>query len=95
MARLDNTRHERFAAGVTGGSPASRAYIAAGFTAKGNAAEVGASRLLRDAKVKARIDELLAGSAKEMSISKERLTQMLLEDRHIAHQRGQAAAAGT
>ena len=44
--------------------------------------------------MRARIDELLGKSAKEMSISKERLTLMLLEDRRVAHEKGQAAAAG-
>jgi phage terminase small subunit len=91
--RLPNARHELFCQRIAAGLPASRAYMSAGYTARGNAAEANASRLLRDAKVKARIDELLSQSAKEMAITKERLTLMLLEDRALAHAKGQAAAA--
>jgi len=91
--RLDNSRHELFCQRVAAGMPASRAYAAAGYSARGNAAESSASRLLRRDKVKARIGELLQSSAKEIRIDKERLTGMLLEDRALAHQKGQAAAA--
>ena len=92
--RLPNTRHEIFSQRVASGAPASRAYAAAGYTARGNSAEANASRLLRDAKVRARVAELLDESAKEFSITKALLTLMLLEDRRVAHERGQAAAAG-
>ena len=34
MTRLPNTRHERFALGVASGVPASRAYRAAGYSAR-------------------------------------------------------------
>src|SRR5262245_9332698 len=51
-------RQERFAQHVAAGMPASRAYRAAGFKATGNGAEVNASKLLRIAKVAARIREL-------------------------------------
>ena len=44
--------------------------------------------------MRARIDELLGKSAKEISITKAHLTWMLLEDRRVAHEKGQAAAAG-
>jgi hypothetical protein len=93
MSRLNNSRHELFALGVASGMPASRAYQRAGYVARNNAAEVCGSRLLRNVQVTARVEELLREVAKEISITKARLTWMLLEDRELAHQRGQAAAA--
>lgn len=55
---LRNIRHERFAQGIAQGMPASRAYIEAGYKARGNSAEVNAARLLRNAQVAQRLDEL-------------------------------------
>lgn len=57
---LPNIRHERFAQLIAQGKPASRAYIEAGYKARGNAAEVGASRLLRNPKVQERLATLAA-----------------------------------
>lgn len=58
MPKLRNQRHERFAQGITEGKSAKQAYIDAGYKARGNAAEVSASQLLRKTKVKARVEEL-------------------------------------
>jgi hypothetical protein len=90
--RLPNARHELFCRRVASGIPASRAYAAAEF-ARGTSAESNASRLLGTDKVRARLDELSTESAKVFSITKERLTLILLEDRALAHERRQAAAA--
>jgi hypothetical protein len=56
MAILSNPRHEQFAQLVAQGSPASKAYILAGYDA-GNA-DSCASRLSKHDKVSARINEL-------------------------------------
>lgn len=59
MAQQKNAKHERFAAFVAAGLSATAAYIKAGYSDKSaNGAEVSASRLLRNAKVGARIAEL-------------------------------------
>src|SRR5262245_17145835 len=66
MPVLLNTRRERFAQEVAKGLPASRAYAEAGYTARGNAAEVNAARLLRKAQVATRVRELQAKHAKQV-----------------------------
>lgn len=78
MAALNNHRHEAFAREVAKGQPASTAYKAAGYTAVGNSAEANASRLLRSAKVRARITELqqMASTRTELTVAK--LTEDLL-----------------
>lgn len=55
---LKNARHEKFAQGIAKGERASSAYKNAGYSATGNAAEAAASRLLKHAKVAARVREL-------------------------------------
>lgn len=55
---LKNQRHERFAQGIAKGLTAKDAYIQAGYKARDNAAEVNAARLLRNAQVRARIEQL-------------------------------------
>lgn len=57
---LRNIRHERFAQGIAQGKSVTDAYIAAGYTARGRSAEANGSRLLRNAVVAARLDELAA-----------------------------------
>jgi hypothetical protein len=68
--RLPNARHELFCQRVAAGIPASRAYAAAGYTARGTSAESNASRLLGTDKVRARLDKLSAESAKVFSITR-------------------------
>ena len=75
--------------------PGSRAYQLAGYSARGNSAEVNASRLLRKAQVRARIEQLLGEAAQHFLITKGALTAMLLQDRALAHRKGQALAAAT
>lgn len=55
---LSNIRRERFAHGIVQGKPAARAYIDAGYKARGHSAESAAARLLRNVEVEARIKEL-------------------------------------
>ena len=62
MSRPLNPRQERFAQLVATGMPASRAYREAGYTATGNAAEAGASQLLRHPKVAAYVNEVRAAA---------------------------------
>ncbi|RWA60693.1 MAG: Terminase small subunit [Mesorhizobium sp.] len=64
-----NMRQERFCLGLAEGLPQSRAYIEAGYSARGNAAEVEASKMVRLPKVAARIAELRADAAKRSEIT--------------------------
>ncbi|RWG82877.1 MAG: Terminase small subunit [Mesorhizobium sp.] len=93
---LANARHENFVQNIIEGMPASRAYILAGYQARGNAAEVNAARLLRNAQVASRIAELRARQARRLDITVESVTRMLIEDRAAAlaaKQMGAAVAA--
>ncbi|RWN51944.1 terminase small subunit [Mesorhizobium sp.] len=64
-----NIRQERFCLGLAEGLPQSRAYIEAGYRARGNAAEVEASKMVRLPKVAARIAELQAEAARRSEIT--------------------------
>ncbi|TIN08894.1 terminase small subunit [Mesorhizobium sp.] len=67
-----NIRQERFCLGLAEGLPQSRAYIEAGYRARGNAAEVEASKMVRLPKVAARIAELQAEAARRSEITEAR-----------------------
>jgi len=56
MARLANQRHELFCQGLAQGKSATQAYIDAGYSKNG--ADVSASRLLGNASVMLRVEEL-------------------------------------
>lgn len=75
MPVLKNARHERFAQEIAKGAAGSSAYKTAGYTADGNAAEAAASRLLRDVKVSARIEELTGRAAAKVEATIERWTE--------------------
>lgn len=60
MSALRNSKHELFCQEIAKGSNGLEAYQRAGYKANANSAGVNASRLLKDAKVRARVDELLA-----------------------------------
>ncbi|MER8859045.1 terminase small subunit [Mesorhizobium sp. M0757] len=64
-----NIRQERFCHALIEGHPQSRAYIEAGYTARGNAAEVEASKMVRLPKVAARVAELRAIAARRSEIT--------------------------
>jgi len=74
---LNNIRHERFALGIAQGKPASTAYADAGYKARGNAAEASASKLLRNPKVKARVEQLAAELTREAIATAEEVQQLL------------------
>jgi phage terminase small subunit len=80
MSTLRNTRHERFAQALAAGRTARAAYIEAGYTSTGSAADSSASKLLRNHKVAARVDELKAEAAKASSVA---ATQILDEMCHL------------
>lgn len=73
--------------------PASRAYEEAGYDARNNAAEANASRLLRNAKVAARLAELQRQAAERAIVTIESIARQLDEDRQLARELGQAGAA--
>ncbi|TPI51710.1 MULTISPECIES: terminase small subunit [unclassified Mesorhizobium] len=64
-----NMRQERFCLALAEGLAQSRAYIEAGYTARGNAAEVEASKMVRLPKVATRIAELQADAARRSEIT--------------------------
>ncbi|RWD31338.1 MAG: Terminase small subunit [Mesorhizobium sp.] len=64
-----NIRQERFCLGLAEGLPQSRAYVEAGYTARGNAAEVAAARLFRNVQVQSRMAELRAAAARRSEIT--------------------------
>lgn len=69
MGVLRNVRHEKFAQGIFKGLPASTAYTNAGY----KFSEPHASRLARDGKVRARVEELQGRVAQKVEISVERV----------------------
>jgi phage terminase small subunit len=69
MPILQNQRHERFAQGLAKGLTGKAAYVEAGYTSNGNAAEVGAARLIRKAQVGRRVTELQAEAAMRSAIT--------------------------
>jgi phage terminase small subunit len=88
MPILKNAKHERFAQGISEGMSGADAYIWAGYASNANAAAVSATRLLKDAKIKARIAELLKRredieikatekAVNKLAISKERILSEL------------------
>ncbi|MEJ2731880.1 MAG: terminase small subunit [Deltaproteobacteria bacterium] len=66
---------ERFKNNILKGMDAKTAYIKAGYKARGAAAEVNASRLLRNAKVKATIDEAQKRAAQRAEVTCERILE--------------------
>lgn len=89
MPVLPNAKHERFAQGLAKGKSQSEAYEAAGYKPDSGAA----SRLSGNVSVTARLAELLERGAKRAEITVDSLTDMLKEDRALARELGQAAAA--
>jgi len=74
---LTNIRHERFAHGIAQGKSGSRAYIDAGYKARGNSAETNAARLLRHAQVCQRIEQLADEIKNEAIADAEELQRFL------------------
>ncbi|MGO9233034.1 MAG: hypothetical protein ACLP4V_02675 [Methylocella sp.] len=89
MPVLRNARHERFAQELAKGKSAGRAYSLAGYSPnRGNYVRLKANESIR-----ARVEEILAKSEAHAVVTIEMLTAMLIEDRALARERGQAAAA--
>lgn len=89
---LLNVRQEAFCRGLIEGLPASRAYSQAGYDARNNAAEVNASRLLRNAKVTKRLIELQRDAAHKAAVTAETVAAELDAAYKLAFENGQAAA---
>jgi hypothetical protein len=88
MPVLKNAKHETFAQNIVAraktGWSNTECYRRAGYAAEGNAAEACASKLLRSAKVGARIAELTAPAARKQSITVATLIDELDETRERA-----------
>ena len=92
MSALSNLKWEAFAQAVVRGGPASRAYCKV-YSSTGNAAEVNAAKLLRNAKVTHRIAELQEQVRVTTMVTVEGLTRDLLEIKRQAMIDGKYAAA--
>ncbi|MER9403680.1 terminase small subunit [Mesorhizobium caraganae] len=79
-----NIRQERFCQGLLEGLPQSRAYVEAGYAARGNAAQVEASKMVRLPKVAARVAELQAAAARRSEITVDDLVAELEDMRKLA-----------
>jgi hypothetical protein len=69
------------------------AYRQSGYRCSAAAADVAACRLLKDAKVQARIAELSRPAIKRAQVSLESLLNDLAADRQLARERGRVSAA--
>lgn len=76
---LKNARHERFCQELAKGKSQVDAFQLAGFKATGAAARANSSRLLTDANVAARVEELKAKAAERTVVTVEGITQRLLK----------------
>ena len=88
---LANPRHERFAAELAQGRSATDAYKAAGYAVEGAAAWASASRLLRDAKVAARVLELQNVAAERTGFNVEKIAGNLARIAEKAETNGDSA----
>src|SRR5687767_9832812 len=95
MPTLSNPRHEKFAQSLASGQTATAAYAGAGY----NRSRAHASRLAADGNVRGRVEELIQSAAEKAEthriVTIDALTNMLLEDRALAHASSQASAAVT
>ncbi len=86
---LSNARWEAFAQGLSKGETADQAYQSAGYKPnRGNA-----TRLKANESIQARLAELQERGQRMTDMTKERLTEMLLQDREDARANGQYSAA--
>jgi hypothetical protein len=82
-----NPRHERFVSLVAAGLPAGRAYEQAGYASRGNAADVGASKLVRNPKVARALEIERATFREQSSLGREEKLRILAEIASQAFQR--------
>lgn len=93
MPALPNARHERFAQEIVKGASGREAYKTAGYKPKNdNVADANASRLLSDAKVRARIAELQERAAVRAELTVLDILDELNQARLLAMQLEQPAA---
>jgi hypothetical protein len=91
-----SARHELFAQGIAMGKTQRAAYVAAGYAARGAAADASASQLLSFPKVAARVAELKSAAATEAVVSTTRLiieAASLQDEARDAQHFGAAVAA--
>jgi hypothetical protein len=94
MTVLQNVRYERFAQEIAAVEPQAVAYIAAGFRSSTRAAaKANASRLLAKAEIQDRVRELQLADADRAEIDRAGIIEMLMEDRRLARESQQVAAA--
>lgn len=86
---MSNARWEAFAQGLSRGETGDEAYAKAGYKPNRN----NASRLKANESIRARVAELQERGQRMSDITKERLTEMLLQDREDAREAGQYAAS--
>jgi hypothetical protein len=87
---------QTFIRGAKQGVTARQAYIAAGYAARGDAADACASRLLSSAKVRARMDELARPMVRKTAFTLESLSEeceRTIRDARLAGQHGVAVRA--
>ena len=84
-------RQKRFAEEYCVDQNGAQAAIRAGYSKR--TANEQAARLLANASVKERVDELFAEHRKRMEVTVDSLTAFLLDDRNLAHENKQAGAA--
>lgn len=96
MPALKNPRHERFAQELARAADTAAAYRSAGYQSEGSAAEAAASRLLQNATVAARINELQTTPENALTVPEVTTARAIIEfeeARKLALENGQASAA--
>lgn len=86
MAVLSNPRHEMFAQAIAAGKGTRQAYLDAGYKTTPEAADASGARLLGDARVQARVQELQAKAAEVTVETVERITAQLNEALNMARE---------
>ena len=81
MAALQNLQHEKFVQELVRGKGQGEAYLAAGYKAKSVAvASAAATRLLKDVKVQARLEELKAQAVERTVLTKQWVIDKLIQN---------------
>lgn len=86
MGMLPNPKHERFAQEIASGKTQGEAYEAAGYKAKDHAAEANGNRLLKNAAIEARVQQLLGRVAQGLVLTKQWVIERLIENADRAMQ---------
>lgn len=84
MPILKNQRHEAFAQAIAMKANATEAYLGAGYNSTYGAAAVNAHKLLKDAKIIGRIEQLAKKAADRVEITKADVMRMLLENAQMS-----------